>query len=114
MRLKVELIYDPGCPNVDAARQVLGEAFGEVGAPAMWTEWSTDEQDCPDEVRGYGSPTILVNRADVAPGPHPWAPRAEGSGPRCRLYASPHGRSGAPSLELVVQAFREALEPEAG
>ena len=112
LRLNVDLVCDPGCPNVDGARDVLTRALQAAGAPAVWTEWSTDDADCPDRCRGYGSPTILVNGKDVAPGPHEWKPRSEGAAPRCRVYETAEGLRGWPPLGDVRAAVEHALAPD--
>ena len=112
LRLSVDLVYDPGCPNVDGARDVLSRALQAAGAPAVWTEWSTDDADCPDRCRGYGSPTILVNGDDVAPGPHPWKPRDVGAAPRCRVYEGDDGLSGVPPFPQVLSAIEQVLGPD--
>lgn len=112
LRLLVELVYDAGCPNVDRTRAVLSRALQEAGAPAVWTEWSTDDPACPEALRSLGSPTILVNRADVAPGPHPWTPRQAGEGPRCRVYAEGGRVTGVPPLPRVLAAVAKALQPD--
>ena len=97
---------------MDGARDVLARALQAAGAPAVWTEWSTDDEGCPDSCRGYGSPTILVNGKDVSPGPHEWKLRDEGAGPRCRVYETGGGLSGAPPLEHVREAIEQALAPD--
>ncbi len=114
LRLHVELVYDPGCPNVDRARSMLTRALQEVGAPAVWTEWSSGDPTCPEIHRGYGSPTVLVNGKDVAPGPHPWARREEAGGPRCRVYRDGTRVVGAPPLGHIVSALLAVLGPEVG
>lgn len=112
LRLNVELVYDPGCPHVDEARDVLTHALQEAGAPAVWTEWSTADADCPESRRGYGSPTILVNGEDVAPGPHPWNPRGEPGGSACRVYETADGMAGVPPHRKVQAAIEAALGPD--
>lgn len=108
-------MYDPDCPNVDAARDVLAEALRALDLPAVWREWSTDDPACPSAHRKYGSPTILLNGADIAPGPHPWANPEDGAGPRCRVYMTDDGRRvGAPPVQAVTEALREATGPDAG
>jgi len=97
---------------VDKARAVLSRALHEVGAPAVWTEWASDDPECPENHRGYGSPTVLVNGKDVAPGPHPWAPWEEVSGPRCRVYRDGERMLGAPPHARVVSALLDVLGPE--
>ncbi|MDP2957496.1 MAG: hypothetical protein Q8N53_13815 [Longimicrobiales bacterium] len=112
LRLVVELVYDAGCPNVDKARAVLSRALQEAGAPAVWTEWCADDPSLPETHVGLGSPAILVNGKDVAPGPHPWAPRLTGQGPRCRIYRDGSHLSGAPPVSLVLAAIMRVLEPD--
>lgn len=94
------------------AQAVLSRALQEAGAPAVWTEWCTDDPACPEAFRGLGSPTILVNRSDVAPGPHPWMPRQPGEGPRCRLYAEEGRVTGVPPFARVLAAVERALRPD--
>lgn len=105
-------MYDAGCPNVDRARAVLTRALQDAGAPAVWTEWCADDPACPEWHRGHGSPTILVNGKDVAPGPHPWAPRQKGEGPRCRPYREGDHVTGVPPAAPLLAAILKALEPE--
>ena len=112
LRLQIELVYDPGCPNVERARAVLATACREAQIPAVWTEWSSDDGDCPDYASNLGSPSILVNGEDVAPGPHPWTPMDVGDGPRCRVYRDGDAIVAAPPLPRVAYAIREALGPE--
>ncbi len=115
LKLHVELIYDPGCPHVDGAREVLTRALQDAGIPAVWTEWNSDDPSCPEYARGRGSPTILVNGKDVAPGPHPWAKREPGDGPRCRIYHDEGGQATeTPPLERVARSIAEAVGPAIG
>lgn len=108
----VELVYDPGCPNVDKARAVLTRALQEAEVPAVWTEWDTDDPECPENRKAYGSPTILVNGGDVAPGPHQWASREAPAGPRCRLYREGSEVLGTPPLSTVRAAIHAAMGPD--
>jgi hypothetical protein len=116
---RVELVYDGDCPNVAEARAQLLRAFAAAGAEPRWREWRGDAADAPPHVRGYGSPTILVDGRDVAesaergraergsvePGGMP--PAAEHAAPCCRLYRRPDGTvAGVPSVETIVSALR--------
>ena len=101
--MKVELIYDIGCPNVAAARARLREAFASVGLTPQWHEWKRADDGAPEYVHGYGSPTILVDGRDIASD----APVAGESA--CRLYADRAGKlSGSPALHDLQAAFRKA------
>ena len=93
---------------------MLTAACREAEIPAVWSEWSSDDPSCPVHVLNLGSPSILVNGEDVAPGPHPWAPHAPDAGPRCRVYRDGDAIVPAPPLARVVDALRAAVGPEVG
>lgn len=114
LKLQIELVYDPGCPNVGRARGALSEACRAIDVPAVWTEWSSDDPDCPAYARNLGSPSVLVNGEDVAPGPHPWAQQLPGSGPRCRVYRDGDAIVPAPPVSRIERAIRGAMQPEVG
>jgi len=102
MTHRVELVYDRDCPHVDAARAALRCAFAEIGVAPAWVEWDLKALDSPGYVRGYGSPTILVNGQDVA-GVEPNA-----GADCCRLYRSDAGElRGVPPVEQIVAAMRK-------
>lgn len=98
--MSVELIYDRECPNALDARANLVKALAASGREAQWTEWDRSAPDSPPHVRGYGSPTILVDRKDVA-----GDPASEGNA-SCRLYRNGAGRfGGIPSVEQIAAAL---------
>jgi hypothetical protein len=67
-----------------------------------------EDPGAPERIRGYGSPTVLVDGRDVA-GAAPF----EGT-TSCRLYGSTGDEPrGAPPVEAIVAALRAALEDEA-
>lgn len=99
--MRVELVYDTNCPNVRGARSALLEGFRLVGLQPSWTEWDRMSPDSPVHVRGYGSPTILVEDRDIAG----VAPGTVAS--NCRLYHSGSGSlQGVPTVEQVAEALR--------
>ena len=96
---KVELVYDPDCPNVDRARERLRQAIGEPQQGLHWTEWRSDDPALPDYARGHGSPTILIDERDVA-ADHPKASS-------CRLYDQGDGTlDPAPPVAAIIAALR--------
>lgn len=86
--MKVQLLYFPGCPNLDAARDLL------AALSVRFTEVDVTASDTPVELRQWGSPTILVDGADVAG-------EVVGTGAACRLYHHPDGPRGVPSVDVV-------------
>ena len=91
MKPRVELVYLTGCPHVEAARQRLRMALQAAGWPIKWREWNSASPDTPDEVRGFGSPTILVDGRDVTGG-------TPGAGMGCAV-------AGAPPVETIAMAL---------
>jgi len=78
----------------------------------VWTEWNSEDAECPEHALNLGSPTVLVNGEDVAPGPHPWTPREVGDGPRCRVYRDGDSLVPAPPASRVGAAIHRAMGPE--
>jgi mercuric ion transport protein len=86
--VKVQLLYFPGCPHIEAARELLAQLS------VRFTEVDVTASDTPAELRQWGSPTILVDGADVAG-------EVVGTGAACRLYPHPGGPRGVPTVEMV-------------
>jgi hypothetical protein len=99
----VELIYDTTCPNVEAARQQLRQAFQELGQPPAWQEWDRGAPLSPADARPYGSPTILVDGKDVG-GTSPY----DGAD-SCRVYRTENDSfQKVPSVESIASALRDS------
>lgn len=100
MMPNVELIYDAECPNVEAARAQLRQAFREIGQAPAWQEWDREAPATPAHARRYGSPTILVDGRDVAGE----IPRDAAN--RCRVYLSDQtGLQRVPTVEAIATAL---------
>lgn len=96
----VELLYFPGCPHLPAAREQLRRALVSVGLASSWSEHDVTADDAPAHVRGYGSPTVLVDGRDVT-GALP------GQGASCCVYADSEV-AGVPPFAAIVAALRRA------
>ena len=104
--MKVELIYDLDCPNVEDAREQLRRALAEVGQPPGWQEWDRGDPSSPAYARAYGSPSVLVDGRDVAGA----LPSEDAD--CCRFYGDGKGRlAGVPPVEAIVRAIRNR-EPQ--
>ncbi|MDP3937447.1 MAG: hypothetical protein Q8R92_04840 [Deltaproteobacteria bacterium] len=103
---RVELIYDPDCPNRREARKALLEAFEEAGVRPSWTEWDRQSAESPPHVRRYGSPTILVDGRDIAGGEP-----MDGS-ESCRIYDHGSGAlRGVPPVSRIAAALSNSRPP---
>jgi hypothetical protein len=103
--IKVELIYDSDCPNVEPARRVLKQALTQAGLDAKWQEWDRADVKSPEYVQRYGSPTILVDRKDIA------GESTEDNCRSCRIYKDESGKlGGIPSVKQMSSAIEKARQ----
>ena len=101
--MKLELIYDSDCPNVNGAREKLAAALRRLELPEIWQEHCRQDPHVPNHTRDFGSPTILLDGKDIAPG-------ADG-GNACRLYRDQAGQvDGSPPFETIIAALRTRKE----
>jgi hypothetical protein len=95
--MRVELFYFDGCPNWAVADERLTEALRTVGRGDVRVERRRVRTDDEAEELGFiGSPTIRIDERD------PFAVGGEQVGLTCRVYATPDGLSGYPTLEQLV------------
>lgn len=102
----VTIQYVAGCPNVDLACHHLDVALQVVGGPLPRVVLQQVDDPPQAEVEGFaGSPTLLIDGVDPFP-------RLPGGGFSCRLYLTPDGVKGAPSVDQLVTAIRlQAARP---
>lgn len=95
--MDITVLYFDGCPNWILARDRLAAAMRRTG----FDEGSLRYRDVasPEEAEAVdfpGSPTILIDGRD------PFAGESVAVGYACRLYRTPAGPEGAPSLEQLL------------
>ena len=98
--MKVTLQYFDGCPNWQRTEQLLHQAMDQLDLPRE----ELDLQNVPTaeqaEAVGFrGSPTVLVDGRD------PFADPSAPVGLSCRVFRTPDGLAGAPTLEQLVAAM---------
>ena len=97
---QVALLYFDGCPNWREADDRVREALRRVGAdPAAAVRTSVTTVEEAERLSFRGSPTILVDGAD------PFADPSAPVGLSCRVYATPDGLRGAPTVEQIVDVL---------
>jgi len=101
--MRIALSYFDGCPNWQVAYERLAAALEETGYDDVVIDLApvTSEEQAV-EVGFAGSPTILVDDVD------PFAEEMPRSGLSCRLYSTPGGLDGAPSIDQLVEALSAA------
>ncbi len=104
--MKVELIYEKTCPNIQAAREQLLKAFNQVDIECRWQEWEVSDNQTPAYARHYGSPTILIDGIDVAGEKPTDNPNC------CRLYVDEKGKfCGVPNISDIINALSINTKP---
>ncbi len=98
--MRIDLLTFSGCPHVEAARTQLRRALEEVRLPVEWNELDVRAATTPPELRGYGSPSILIDGVDVLGA-------APADALACRYYPG-SDLPGAPPLEALVGALQQA------
>jgi hypothetical protein len=107
--VNVELLWWEGCPSTERALEAVREALAELGLPDVQVH--TREIATEDDAReaGFvGSPTILIDGADLVP-----AADEEQIGLSCRVYRRRDGRvSPIPDPDDLREALARAARRE--
>ena len=98
--MKVELLYFEGCPNWRTADLRLRSLAQEQGFEVHHCLVTTPEEAEVERFRG--SPTIMIDGRD------PFARGDEPFGLACRLYQTPDGPAGTPTVEMLRAALAAA------
>jgi hypothetical protein len=101
--MDVELLVVPDCPNKMSAYDLTRAAFTELGVASLVTT-TVITDDTQAQARGFtGSPTFLINGHD------PFAEPGAAVGVACRVYRTPTGFAGVPSLEELCAVLRREI-----
>ncbi|MGH8161738.1 MAG: hypothetical protein ACRESR_06275 [Gammaproteobacteria bacterium] len=95
---QVEIVYFPGCPHLDAAREVLREALAGAGLSPVWREWNRDDSATPEALHKHDSPTVLMNDRDTLP--------ASAQAANCCVCSDGPTLRGVPAIETIRAAIR--------
>ena len=103
--MTIEVLYSPDCPNYLPAVQRVKEALLEEQVLAEIRHVEVLDAGMAAGLVFLGSPSIRVNGVDVES-----PARSNGVvGLCCRIYVGRNGREGAPSIELIREAIRQAI-----
>ena len=97
--MDVTLQYFDGCPNWQAAHDLVRQALRDVGSLSVVTLQAGPTAEEAEAVGFRGSPTVLVDGVD------PFADPAAPVGLSCRVFRTPAGLAGAPTLGQLVAAL---------
>lgn len=94
--IKVQFLAFQGCPLAGTARQALEQALAECEIED-YEEVDILQPGVSNELREWGSPTILINGADVLG-------RPKGDGVGCRIYP---GADRVPTSASIIDYIQE-------
>lgn len=101
--MRVQLLYFDSCPNVEGTRASLRHALEAAGMPTAFEEIDV-EANAPEDLRLWGSPTILVDGKDLFGASVP-------TGCTCRIYSDGEASSsGVPTGQSIIEALRRRRE----
>ncbi len=96
--MEIEILYFEGCPNVELAEDRAREATSGRSDVSVVRRRIRNEADA-QRWGMYGSPTILVDGTDPFTDPDSDATWA------CRIFFSPEGASGVPTVGQLREAI---------
>ncbi|QDG87079.1 thioredoxin family protein [Pseudarthrobacter sp. NIBRBAC000502770] len=101
--MRLELLHIDECPNSAKAYERLEAALTALGRTDVEVHMRLLESASDIEGTGFaGSPTITVNGTDIFPN------GASSNDLACRIYMTPNGYAGLPTLEQLTKALRNS------
>ena len=107
-RPHVEVLFFEGCPNHEAARELVRRVADDVGVDPDVTLVDVPDAEAAKRLRFLGSPTVRVDGRDVEPG----ADEREQFQHACRVYRTPEGFQGQPDERWVREALERAIHAD--
>lgn len=101
--MQVQLLFFAGCPNWQETDERLRAAIDRLGLDVEVAHVDVPTAQDAERLRFRGSPTVLVDGRD------PFADEDAPVGLSCRVFRTPDGLRGAPTVEQLV----DALNPRA-
>ncbi len=97
--MRITILYFDGCPNWQTADARLREALASKRSDAEVDHQLVSTPEEAERLRFRGSPTLLFDGTD------PFPTEEAGYGLTCRVYRTPAGREGSPSVEQILAAL---------
>lgn len=102
--MRLQFLYFEGCPSYKEGLENLKKALKELGLPEDFEMINVDTDEKARQYNFIGSPTIRINGKDL----DTRAEKARVTGYKgCRIYQTPQGLKGAPTVEMIKEAIKE-------
>lgn len=97
--MDVRLLYFDGCPNWEETDLRVRAAMAQAGRSESLTYVHVATPEDAERLSFRGSPTILIDGSD------PFADTSAPVGLACRVFQTPEGLRGAPTMEQLLAVF---------
>jgi hypothetical protein len=98
--MKIELLYFDDCPSWKVALENLETALAAEGVEAEIQLIEVVDRDQATRLKFLGSPSFCVNGKDW------WPEERETYNLSCRVYATPQGMRGVPTVEMLCEKIQ--------
>ena len=98
--IQVQFLAFDGCPLAGPARANLEKALADCGMSG-YEDIDILDPGTPDDLPGWGSPTILVNGVDVSGQP-------KGDSVSCRVYPGPDRVPSSTTIAASIRSVQAA------
>ena len=102
--MKVELLYFEDCPSWQSGLQNLHSALEANGLDVSVELVQVLDNDDAARRKFLGSPSFRVNGIDL------WNEERDTYSLSCRVYATLEGMKGSPSVSMLQEAIRQAID----
>jgi hypothetical protein len=100
---EITLFYFDGCPSWQSALENLEKVLESEQIPAQITLVKIDSDAQAQKEHFLGSPSIRVNGVDL------WPEERANYSLSCRVYHTPMGMRGSPTLEMLREKLHSLL-----
>jgi len=98
---QISLLYFDGCPSWQVALENLQKVIENDKIPAEICLIKIESLEQAQQERFLGSPSFRVNGKDL------WPEERKHYTLSCRVYQTPHGLKGSPSIEMLREQLSE-------
>lgn len=101
--MKIELLYFEGCPSWQVGLDNLRSALHAEGldVPVELVEVLDDDEAA--RMKFLGSPSFRVNGVEL------WDDKRDTYSLSCRVYATPEGMKGSPTISMLREAIHRII-----
>lgn len=99
--MKIQFLYFEDCPNSEPAYQNLVRALQEIGWRPEIEKILVEDDLQAEHYAFQGSPSIKLNGVDL------WQEERSAYHLGCRVYKTPSGLGGSPTVPMIVERLKE-------